>query len=886
MDFFADDDYFARLTDANAHLANVKRDSTPSIAAAASLSKYLGLQRINKNYMEDAIHALGEPAFVALINLAASCDFSKLDDSTCTNIFGLYSHLLLNSHINVINTWIAHFFSPLIWLGMSKLYLKNLFTTYPKFIDEYATVLKQKHSAADLEAAKFMSRCLGLFGEKLTSLSFNLVKSELLLCEKILEFLLICVSTPQSRLATIQIMQDRQFYIKNKMFLRFLEVKFLESEQKDVLANLQALLQVVKRFINFDIMGESRIAKRTILVHYDTFQEFQKLLFHYFHEKVEHYVIKSVGSADTREKLMEIFSYLTEDDLRLLANKLNIFVPEDQADDPVLSILTEEKGFKVIVEEILIFKLKSRQSMLSQIKSQPLFPTQNDLWSPETSRLLKSEQLQNAEASFAVDRVTAGFVNLEDYLIRHFHLWCKAFALDLRRQLDDLVPKLKPAFEYSTGHVSEFKGWSPLSVEAKEFTVFEVEKAQIGKEVPEHVLAEVIYSTVDINTASKQAWEKLKSKDSLFLLAFKKDLAFKDKIVNELDKEKSHDDVASLYHLDLVRGCELISHMDEDRNKINVTDFRIEKDIKSKGTKRFLQIHMDPYQYALDMKGQAGTWSARNSAFNVVVKREIGSPNFKAYLELVTRFLEHSMELPDWLVSGVVGKTYNKDIYLSRHSFYEPVVVSGLFGDLNHCKKVIDHLPALQDYRHLIADPHPSSSFRSSSASKLSDRQLEASLLVSLPGISLVEGGPSTGKLRVAVECVRQALANNPEERVLIVTRSPSYVSRILRALATSITEDQLIRLDQGDRADMDFSRFGRVNFILKRRLELLEEAELISTDVGLELHAHLTCETADILFKSQIASRWTQYLEELQKSKNKQQAQLPSYPFCKMRII
>lgn len=880
MDFFAEEDYFTKRAEASSHLASASKDSKPSIAAATNLAKYLCLARLNKNYMEDAICALGEPFFVSLIDVSARADFSKLDDQANIDIFALFCHLLLNNHINCIKAWIACYFSPLVWLQLSKLYLKNLLSTYPKLIGDYESVIKQKHSPSDQEASNFLSRVLALFGEKMASMSFNLVKSELSLCEKVLEFLLLSVSSPQSRLATIQMMQDRQFYIKNKLFTRFLEVKYLNTEHQDSFQNLKALIHILKRFINFDIMGESRIAKRTILVHYDTFQEFQKLLFHYFNEKVEHYVIKSVGSADTREKLTEIFSYLTESDLRLLANKLNIFVPEDRADDPVLNILTEESGFKMIVEEILIFKLKSRQSILSQIKSHPLFPTQLDLWDPETTQLTRSEFLNSNQSSFAVDRVTTGFINLEDYLIRHFYLWSRAFALDVRQLLEAVIPKLHPTFDYATGNVKEFCGWSPSTVEVKEFTIFEVEKPQIGKEVPGSVLAEVIYSTVDINTPSKVSWEQIRSKDSLFLLSFKKDPTLKEGIVNELDKETCSSNTATLNHLQIVRGCELVSQMDEDRNKINITDFRTSKDIKPKGTRRYLQIHMDPHQYTLDLKGHAGSWSSRNSAFNVVVKREGNSPNFKAFLELITRFLEHSIELPDWLMAGLVGKSFTKAAFLSRHSDQEPFNVSGLFLDSKNFESQMMKVASFKDFRGLISIDSPSSQFRSSQLPKLSDRQLEACLLSSLPGISLIEGGPSTGKMNVAVDIVLQALANKPEERILVVGRSSSTISRLLQALSPWIPEDQMIRLDAGDGTGKDFSRSGRVNYILKLRLELLEEAERIASDIGLELHSHLTCETADILFKSQMSSRWSQYLEELKKAKGKSNAKVPSYPF------
>ena len=883
MDPWADENYFFREAEAIKQLAELKDHRQPSVEAALLLAKYLETVKTEKDYMEKAIHELGEAGLHGLLNEAGLADFSSLGDSACIELFGLFIKALLHNHLEPIRAWMTKTFSPLLWLSLSKLYLKSLFSTYPKFVSDYQMIIKTEQSKEDLKAANFLNRCLLLFNEKLASLSFDLVESELLLCEKVLEFLVVCVSTPQSRLATIQLMQDRQFYIITKMFQRYLTVKYLESGQEKTFNNLDRLIRLLKRFVNFDIMGESRIAKRTILVHYDTFQDFQKLLFHHFSEKVEHYVIKSVGSADTREKLMEIFTYLDNADLRLIANKLNIFVPEDRHDDPVLSILTEEKGFKVVVEEILIFKLKARKSMLDKIKSLPLYPTQLDLWSEESGRLRRSISRSSTGESFAVDRVTNSFINLEDYLIRYFHLWKQAFALESSSLIEQTSQKLHPSFEFATGQVQEFKGWSPDSVEVKEFTIFEVEKPQIGKLAPENILAEVVYSTVEISTVCKQAWERLLAQDSLFLLSFRQKSNLGSKIVNELDP--LHVDESRLT-LSQVRGCELLSHMDEDRSKINITDFRTSRDIKAKGTKRYLQLHLDPHQYALDMKGSSEAGAARNSAFNVVVKRHVGSPNFKVFLSLITRFLEHHFELADWVTAGIVGKPSSNKDALAKASSADPVCVDAYFADREQFASAIQQSAALQQVRRLFADFDHANAQRLKKSCSLTTEQAVAAAAASLPGFTLIDGAPNTGKLTVVAALIAQMLHNQPEDRVLVVTRTSSSISRLLEKLAGSLTEDELIRLDSRSThvaQEKDFTKFGRVNFMLKQRLELLEQVEAIAADVGLSLHSQLTCETADILFKSQILSRWQLFLSDGQTKNANSALRISSYPFRKM---
>lgn len=71
--------------------------------------------------------------------------------------------------------------------------------------------------------------------------------------------------------------------------------------------------------------------------------------------------------------------YLDEADLRLISKKLNIYVPSDDDSNPVLQILTEDSGFKMMLQEVLIYKLKSRSSMLSKIDSVSLYPNEVDV---------------------------------------------------------------------------------------------------------------------------------------------------------------------------------------------------------------------------------------------------------------------------------------------------------------------------------------------------------------------------------------------------------------------------------------------------------------------------------------------------------------------------
>lgn len=884
MDSEDQHDYFKMESRELQMLKDLKSHKKTSIESLKLLAQYCILANQKKNYLEKAISTIGGKKLSEILDLIYTTDLLTLGDAFNVELFSFLGLILGQNHIEEINQWISKCFSPLIWLRLSRLFLKNLLLAYPAFLKDYETIAKKQHATTDLQASMFMENVFLLFSNKFASLSFDVVDSELRLCEKVLEFVLIAVSTPQSRLATIQLVQDRQFFIKNQMFLRYLQAKYAGSATSEKLSNVDRFMRMLKRFVNFDIMGESRIAKRTILVHYDTFQEFQRLLFHHFSEKVEHYVVKSVGSADTREKLMEIFSYLSEEDLRLIANRLNIFVPEADDTDPVLNILTEDRGFKVIVEEILVFKLKSRASILSKIKSMPLFPTQKEIWSSFNDQFRGHGISDGTLQSVAVDRATLGFINLEDYLIRHFNLWRQAFSLAVRDSLEEVVPKLRPQLEYTTGHVQAFEGWTPDSLEIKEFTVFEVEKPKIGKNVPETVFGEVLYSTIDINSATKHGWENIKIKDSLFLLSFRRTEVKPGSIENELEQKKSDVSFPDKFNLAQVRGCELIGHLDEERHKIHATGFKVQREIKPRGTNRYLQLHLDPHQYMLDLRGDSQNRYSRNSAFNIVVKSKVGSPNYKACLTLIAKFLEQHMEVADWIVSAVMGKTYSQHTAIAKHQQDAKLSLNSLFADDAQMKETLTGSQSVKEF----ADHFDSKSEQyRSDGRRLYPAQLEAVVGSLLPGIHLIEAGPGTGKATVVSELVLQTLANYGEERVLIVSRSDHAITRMLSLLASNIAEDFIMRLDAGPKdADFDFSQLGRVNHVLKRRLELLEKLQEIAASIGLNIHTQLTCETAEILFKSQFLSRWSAYETEFNSKKPQKRDQMPRYPFGRFDLL
>ena len=75
-------------------------------------------------------------------------------------------------------------------------------------------------------------------------------------------------------------------------------------------------------------------------------------------------------------------------------------------------------------------------------------------------------------------------------------------------------------------------------------------------------------------------------------------------------------------------------------------------------------------------------------------------------------------------------------------------------------------------------------------------------------------------------------------------------------------------------------SRYGRVNFVLGKRLELLEEVSQIQASLGVPGDVGYTCETAGHFYLYQVLARWEEFL-----SKTKLRAGKVSTNITKVRL-
>ena len=107
------------------------------------------------------------------------------------------------------------------------------------------------------------------------------------------------------------------------------------------------------------------------------------------------------------------------------------------------------------------------------------------------------------------------------------------------------------------------------------------------------------------------------------------------------------------------------------------------------------------------------------------------------------------------------------------------------------------------------------------------------------PGLTMIVGPPGTGKTDVAVQIISNIYHNFPNERTCIVTHSNQALNQLFeKIMHLDIDERHLLRLGHGEEmleTEKDFSRYGRVNYVLQQRLALLKEVNRLQKSLGVQ---------------------------------------------------
>ena len=324
------------------------------------------------------------------------------------------------------------------------------------------------------------------------------------------------------------------------------------------------------------------------------------------------------------------------------------------------------------------------------------------------------------------------------------------------------------------------------------------------------------------------------------------------------------------------------------------------------GDRRTLKVKLDPAAYFGDMKSGSDVYSAES--LNILVRRKGKENNFKAVLETIRDLMATAQvgrAVPAWLHDLFLGygdpsAAHYKVLAAAeaekkaaeegsaaaaaaaavsmdfRDTFLDADHVRAAFPDAEvraqgaapfrvefsageGGKEVVTASP----YSAPNPGPYPQDQPKKNGV-RFTSAQSEAVRSGMSRGLTMVVGPPGTGKTDVAVQIIANLYHNHPTQKTLIVTHSNAALNDLFsKIMERDVLERHLLRLGSGveklavDTGGRDFSKFGRVNYTLGRRQELLEEVQRLADSLAVDGgDVGYTCEGAAFFHLYHVTSR------------------------------
>lgn len=738
-----------------------------------------------------------------------------------------------------------------------------------------------------------------------------------LYCERFMEFLIDLLSQLPTRRYLRPLVADVAVVAKCHLSALY------RHEKGKLFAQLVDLLQFYEKFEINDHAGTQLTDDEVLHYHYDRVLSFQLLAFKKM-PKLRELALANIGAINKRADLSKKLSVLSPDELKdLVCRKLKLISEKDP--------WTERVDFLI---EVMVSFFEKQQSQKEAINALPLYPNEQIMWDESLVPSIN----YSGEGCLALPKLNLQFLTLHDYLLRNFNLFRLESTYEIREDVQEAVPHLL-AYINNEG-VTAFRGWSRMAVPIKEFKIAEVKQPNIGEVKPASVTAEVTFSISSYKSQIRSEWNALKEHDVLFLLSIQP--SFEPLSAEEAAKASVPQRLGLQFvrgcEIIEIRDEEG-TLMNDFTGKIKRDEWK-----PPKGELRTVTVALDTAQYHMDVSNIAekGTEDVYGT-FNVLMRRKPKENNFKAILESIRDLMNEYCIVPDWLHNIFLGYgNPSAAQWTNMPDLLEMVDFKDTFLDADHLKesfpdyqvcfinsdgsqnldprppfrirlprtlkggshalpgnkvsafdleKDVNRVDAGCEKEQLIIEvytppdpgPYPQDQPKQNSV-RFTPTQVGAIISGIQPGLTMVVGPPGTGKTDTAVQILNVLYHNCPSQRTLIITHSNQALNDLFeKIMQRDVPARYLLRLGQGEQelaTDLDFSRQGRVNAMLVRRLELLSEVERLARSLQLPEDVGYTCETAGYFWLLHVYSRWEQFLDACAENKDKQAFVKDRFPF------
>ncbi|XP_037719789.1 RNA helicase aquarius isoform X2 [Drosophila subpulchrella] len=651
------------------------------------------------------------------------------------------------------------------------------------------------------------------------------------------------------------------------------------------------LLDMLKFYTRFeinDVTGSSLTDHDMTQLHYKKITSLQRAVFAKF-PSLRVFALSNVATVDNRESLEQHFGGLDGKGLLQIATFLNL-VPEE-----VAAPLDWHRVDEQFLRELLITRHERRCSQLEALNEMPLYPTEQIIWD---ENVVPSEYY-SGDSCLALPKLNLQFLTLHDYLLRNFNLFRLESTYEIRQDIEDAVSRMLP-WQSEDGDVV-FGGWARMALPIASFAVVEVAKPHLGEKKPSRVRADVGV-TLSVRREIKAEWENLRKHDVCFLITVKPTQPYG-------TKYKHREPFIPQVGLVSVRGCEVEGMLDANGR---VIEDGPEPRPQLPGEQRCYRVWLDSNQYRQDMDDlQEGADDVYES-FNILMRRKPKENNFKAVLETIRHLMNTECVVPPWLHDILLGYGDPGAAHYSNMSNQErSLEFNDTFLDYKHLEAsfpnytlkcevpeekrqppyrlIFEDVPihkdsdeeegeekveqelskviSVQPYKYEARGPYPSDKPKQNSI-RFTPTQVEAIRAGMQPGLTLVVGPPGTGKTDVAVQIISNIYHNHPSQRTLIVTHSNQALNQLFeKIMALDIDERHLLRLGHGEEAletEKDYSRYGRVNYVLAKRVDLLSQVQKLQESLGVSGDNAYTCETAGYFYLYNVMARWEKFQSQM----------------------
>ena len=795
--------------------------------------------------------------------------------------------------------------SPLIWhnvlpakrdeeFNRNPLYKKawkKLNTIYDKASEEEKKMTRKSYNFL----SNHLDRFLNVVGQ--VKMVGDLKKGLNCYCERMVEWLIDLQAQLHSRRFLNLVLQSKHVIVKcfsSSLYSREVEGKLFRE--------LLDRLEFYCRFEINDQSGEALSEREVMVNRCDKMSHLQMVIFKNFPD-LKHLALTSANISQTREQIKKDLSELPSDKLQFLLSELHLLPPLAVAngDGEVKSMFETDFMMKVLMREI-----EEYPSQLAALNLMPLYPTEDIIWNENIVPMENpngSDGRQSESGGLALPKLNLQFLTIHDYLLRNFNLFRLESTYEVRQDIEDAVYRMKPWL--STDGSCHFGGWARMAHAIEGFTVFEVGAPNVGENKPSRVRADL---TIDLKAKSnvRNEWMSLRKHDVIFLLTIRPVF----QVGTLFDYNQPFVPQVGLVY---VRGCEIEGMLD-DHGKVIEEGIDVNPDLT--GTKRTFRVFLDSNQYKTDLMNINQGKEDLYQTFNLVIRRKPKENNFKAVLETIRDLMNIHCVVPEWIINILLGLG-DPD---SAHYSQLPTTISSMdwkdtFLDFTHLKasfphhevtyvgleqinsieeaagdkndkdlkqvnpsppykltfakvknkdtdKITDTILA-KNYKHLNRGPYKFNQPKTNQI-KFTPTQIEAIKSGMQPGLTMVVGPPGTGKTDVAVQIISNIYHNFPEQRTLIVTHSNQALNQLFeKIMALDVEERHLLRLGHGEDdldTENDYSRYGRVNYVLDQRISLLEQVNKLHISLGLSLENQFTCELAGYFYVNEILKRFEDF--------------------------